>query len=365
MTTTTEDDLAYLVDSDDDEFPPPTSTAEKREGDDDEEERGGDSKTQTTKAVLEYQKHLVPSGDDSRKLVILVPQELATTGFDLVKLPHPKTGALQKYALSRGPKTATKALYELQKMQNRQGSWFVREHQDDASEESFELSDGYVISKGALLLASPVDPTFIALRSLVESSAKRKGEFLSYNDIITFDTAHSAELHTLLCDIDLLFDGINAVCDTFEIGGEMFYKYSENRAVEWLKVKAEAIKDVLKAPGCPLGYLAEAGSFSASYRRENGVHVTDATLTSAALGFLSEYVPQELLVAFANKAYGIADYKVSKCTGFAVAQPVSTNKNFQHGGYKRSYHQSSSSSSSDKMPQAKVNNQFITYIYNN
>lgn len=333
-----EDDFTFLANSDDELLHP---TEE-------------DSKSQSSKAVSEYQRQLVSSDDDSRKLVILVPQELASTGFDLIKLPHPKTGTLQKYALSRGTKSDTKKLYELQKMHNKQGSWLVREHQEDEDDKDFELSDGYVISKGVLLLATQIDPTFIVLKSLLESSVKKKGEFLSYNDIITFDTVHSTELHVLTGDIDLLFDGMNAVCDTFEIGNEMFYKYSESKTVEWLKVKAEAVKNALKVPGCPLGYLAEAGSFSASYRKENGIHMTEATLNSAALGFLSEYVPQDLLGTFASKAYGIENYKVSKCTGFITAtQSVSSNKSAQYTNYKRN-HQSSSSSSLDKPPQKVI-----------
>ena len=346
-----DEDFPFEVGSDDEFHLPP----------DDE------SLIQAAKPAQGYQKHLVPSGDDSRKLVILVPRELAASGFDLIKLPHPRTGALQKYALSREQKGEPRKLYELQKMQKPQGSWFVREHKkaqtndsnDGNDEKDFALSDGYVISKGALLLATPIDPTFIALRSLMESAVKKKGEFLSYNDIVTFDAAHSAELHVLTGDIDLLFDGINAVCDTFDVGDEAFYKYSEAKAVEWLKVKTEAVKDALKEPGCPLAYLAEAGSFSASYRRENGIHMNDFSLTSAALGFLSEYVPQELLATFASKGYGISDYRVPKNTGFATAAASATSyaastKGGQYGGYKRDYHHSSSSSYS-KPPQNKVN----------
>lgn len=343
-----DEDFPFEVGSDDEFHLPP----------DDE------SIVQAKKPAQGYQKHLVSSGDDSRKLVILVPRELAASGFDLVKLPHPRTGALQKYALSRASKGDARKLYELQKMQNPQGSWFVREHRGNGNEEEedekgFALSDGYVISKGALLLASPVDPTFIALRSLMESSVKKKGEFLSYSDIVTFDAAHSAELRVFTGDVDLLFDGVNAVCDTFEVGDEAYYKYSEAKAVEWLKVKAEAVKDALKAPGCPLGYLAEAGSFSASYRKENGIHMNDFSLTSAALGFLSEYVPQELLATLAGK-YLMPDYKVPKNTGFATSAVPSATKGAQYNSYKRDYHHHSSSSSSSSnynkaAPQAKVN----------
>lgn len=331
-------------------FLPPVDIDGEEQFELNEEEEEGESENtaragKTIHITSEYQKHLIPSGDDSRKLVMLAPQELINSGFDLIKLPHPRTGKLQKYALSRASTGTSvvggpRVLYELQKLQNPQGSWFVREHESvvGSTSKEFALSDGYIITKGALLLASPVDPTFIVLKSFIESSVKRKGEFLSYKDIITFGSEHDAELRALTGDVDLLFDGVNAVCDTFKVADETFYKYSEAKTVDWLKLKAEAVKDALKAPGCPLGYLAEAGSFSASYRRENGIHMTDATLTSAALGFLSEYIPGELLAVLANKAYGIDDYKVPKKSLFSPVAAGPAAKKFH---YKYDYHKRS------------------------
>jgi hypothetical protein len=131
-----------------------------------------------------------------------------------------------------------------------------------------------LLSDGSLYLATPIDPLFLALPILAaarKKSASHPGYFLSCAALFT--DAQRCPPH--------LFTGaghsLTAVCDEKEGWESKVYRLSDERVLEWLKGKVEALQVSLAA-------LPRASPLSAS------------SILVSSLSLVSEYVTSDVLL---------------------------------------------------------------------
>lgn len=134
---------------------------------------------------------------------------------EFVSLPHPRTGATVRFML-RGS-----AVFELQvaKPPEGRGSWFIG---------SLVKQDGFV------QLVSEVDAIFLVAPLLMAAAEKR---FVPLDDI--WDSSPHRLNYRKLAKCDL--SAVRFVCDTKEAGGDLYYRFSEQRMLTWLMAKVDRL----------------------------------------------------------------------------------------------------------------------------
>jgi hypothetical protein len=251
---------------------------------------------------------------DPRTIVVVMPYAAAAEGgLDLVNLPHPRSGQMARYALSRRCRPTHHdhhddgVLYELQRCHRPTGSWLLG------------APDNRVVEDGALFLATPIDATFLALPSLLletamtaEEEGKAGGRdrlFHSREDAITRGTGGEAMRAVL--GVGSLVAGLAAVCETRTVDGDTFYRLSQDKLMAWLRGKVDALRKLVVDDPRVRG-LAASGSCCAAYKKASEVAVTPEGVTRAALGLLSEYVPRTVLARLAKELLGVDTFEPAK-----------------------------------------------------
>lgn len=197
--------------------------------------------------------------------VIIAPNECKK--LLRVKLPRPQDGQAQHFFHDED----NLAIYEAIKFSDKYRSWFL---------------DNLLCQDGHYNMMTKVDPIFILLPHIMRQA---RDKFRPLDDICQEFSANQAtdakpKVVAGNNEQDGKFDrletalapGINwsNVCDTQEIDGELFVKYSEKRTEEWLMKKHDKLMDVL--------------------RDELGSKASKATIMSNATDLICDYVPEEI-----------------------------------------------------------------------
>ena len=134
---------------------------------------------------------------------------------EFISLPHPRTGRLARYML-RG-----ESVFELQvaKPPEERGSWFI---------------DNVVKKDGSVQLVSQVDVIFLIVPLLASAAANR---FVPLNDIWDGSTHRLNYRKLAKCDLS----AVRFVCDTKEVGGDAYYRFSESRMLTWMMAKVDRL----------------------------------------------------------------------------------------------------------------------------
>ncbi|QDZ20422.1 subunit B of ribonuclease H2 [Chloropicon primus] len=188
--------------------------------------------------------------------VAVLPEELEGHKVEIIELPDPGTGKPRAYGYFSGKEGVGAQILEASWYKNKNASWFVGEE---------------VVSSGGLVLYTKTNPVFFLLSALGgrqgdKSVAGGKAE----GEKAMFCTAE----HILEC-----FDGsprklfeanLQHVCDQKSAGGESYFRYSEEKAVEWLKGRVARLQAKVANLGAGFKALDEEGlkRYSASYLRE-------------------------------------------------------------------------------------------------
>ena len=190
-----------------------------------------------------------------------------------VNLPRPKDGQLQHFFYDED----NLALYEMVKFSEKYRSWFI---------------DDLLCSDGHFTMLTKVDPLFIFLPHVMKNSKQNFRplddicqEFNSTNEVPPSDstaTSRSSEnSDNKFSRLDYaLAPGINwaSICDTRDMDGDLFIRFSEPNTIRWLTKKHDRLMD--------------------SLRGEMGIKTSKATLMSYATDLISDYVPHELCEKF-------------------------------------------------------------------
>ncbi|KAI9021930.1 ribonuclease H2, subunit B [Hyaloraphidium curvatum] len=181
----------------------------------------------------------------------------------LYRVPDPRTRGHMTVASS----ASSGSLYELQRMQDELGSWFVGDS---------------VQSDGSALVLSDLDPLFVIV-GLLLSRSESSDRFVSLDDILHPDDGQQEGLECLgfVHDLDTR---LKAVCDHRDVPGYgTVFRLNRKRTVAWLEAKVEAILRELDSSG--VGGSARRGPEST---------VAPASRARDAIAILSAYIDEGL-----------------------------------------------------------------------
>jgi hypothetical protein len=154
---------------------------------------------------------------------------------------------------------------------------------------------------GSLFLCTPIDPLFLFL-SLIENFSKKK-YFCELNEIIA--ECVPILLPNIVGQLIKIFDSANIalLCETKSLSEDedtkILFRISEEKVMKWLSAKTEMICDGLRADHSPLvEYMnqsyARVASFNISEKESISNSITDQDYLKSALGFISEYISENL-----------------------------------------------------------------------
>ncbi|XP_062981344.1 ribonuclease H2 subunit B isoform X2 [Elgaria multicarinata webbii] len=190
------------------------------------------------------------------------------------RLRNPSTGQAALYLFS----SDAHQLFEVKAFHEEYRSWFIGQA---------------VQHDGRLFFATPMDPLFLVLFYLIKAE-KEQGKFQPLDQIL-MDEEFSSCAMLLRCTS--LSRSIHCLVEEKEIGGRKFYKYSEEKALKWLKKKVDQTVKVLKDHNVRVDGKVQSATFI------TGKHSSDATeedYIRYAHGLISEYILGESSTALAK-----------------------------------------------------------------
>ena len=256
----------------------------------------------------------------------LPPKQTANSNIDanIISLLHPRTNRKTPFLF-----VGTK-IYELQTgypmlgEENGYASWFVGDS---------------VISDGSLVIATPIDPLFLALSFLCTSTRMRPSDqlFLSEKAPESKRIGHCKDLN------------LKHICDVNDQYGpdSIFYRYNEEKTISWLQLK---IKNLIKQLDTMSEALDDnnansgvAKSFVLAGTKNPNIADIDAKnkekerkMKLYALRFISEYIPNQLLEKLST-IYQISMEEITKRKRTAIRKspvkpkrkPINNNNEFE------------------------------------
>lgn len=217
---------------------------------------------------------------------------MAVAEWRLVCLPHPKDGQTARFLWR------DEQFYEVQRSYRAPSSWFI---------------DEYVEQDGSLYVASKVDPLYLVLPLLKakrregDKGPEHEGYFCSLADVLA-ETSHP-QLR-LVAKCAGMPDQLQHVCEVKQGWDEPVYRLHDERLLQWLRAKTERVVTAIfgKTKLAPLGVDGADPSSESEVKRR-------ATVLKMALGFVSEYLSEELFDTLCS-SYGLSSKEI-----FAVPKP--------------------------------------------
>lgn len=170
-----------------------------------------------------------------------------------VQLPRPKNGQPQHFFHDED----NVALFEIVKYSDNFRSWFI---------------DNIFCRDGHYNILTKIDPLYIFVPQLMKYT---KDQYRPLHDILQEFSSTSSDDNMSRLDYALSPEiAWDNVCETKEIDGELFVRFSENKTLDWLAKKHARTMEALKG--------------------EMSNQASKATLISYAIDLIDEYVPSEL-----------------------------------------------------------------------
>ncbi|KAI0437444.1 ribonuclease H2, subunit B [Xylaria telfairii] len=213
--------------------------------------KGNDTKASTGKSTTSAStssksKYTLPPPSDSPPKVFILPTK-ATDTARIVSLLHPRYAKPTRYLVC--PETGFYEFTRIAAPKSTPRSWLIQTDgqkppqagTEPASADKDASFGTYVTSGAELFIATPIDPLFLILPTLIDSSEKRR--YISSDD--HFDRIQEESPH--LWEIlrwgegrvrDLLEARLGAVCDTVEAGDERMFQFSEDKLMNEVLSKA-------------------------------------------------------------------------------------------------------------------------------
>lgn len=187
-----------------------------------------------------------------------------------VKLRNPRTDAASLYMFGSGDTQ----LYEVKAFDEDCHSWFIGQT---------------VLQDGRLLFITPMDPLSLLLPYLINAGKEEKFQPV---DQVLADENFPACSRLLSCTCSL--NSLHNIAEQKEVGDKKFYRYSQERTLDWLKKKVDRTVIALKKKNISVG----EGVKSTTYIRvktESDCHEED--YLRYAHGLISEYISEDLSTA--------------------------------------------------------------------
>lgn len=181
--------------------------------------------------------------------VLIAPEECQR--LVRVTLPNPRDGKPQHFLRD----DENMALYEMIKFSEKYRSWLI---------------DDLLCSDGHFSMLTKMDPLFMFVRVL---STYAKDRFRPLHDICQEFSTEQRDFSPLDCVLSPYIHW-PSICDTQEIDGDLYVRFSETKTLNWLLKKHDRLMDKLKT--------------------ELGDNTSKATLMSQANDLLSDYIPDQI-----------------------------------------------------------------------
>ena len=173
--------------------------------------------------------------------------------YEFTRIAPPKT-ARQSWLIGRPPEPTT-ALTEPDSLADTTASQPNASVEDSSTQpKPRSVADGYIVKSPELFTATPIDPLFLVLPSLLVSSSSRspssKGVFVSAEDILDHPCENAPHFTEILQHDrikQIIQERMCAACDTVEAGDEKMYRLSKDKLLNELALKARR----LAASGLP------------------------------------------------------------------------------------------------------------------
>uniref|UniRef100_A0A6G1S9F5 Ribonuclease H2 subunit B n=1 Tax=Aceria tosichella TaxID=561515 RepID=A0A6G1S9F5_9ACAR len=181
--------------------------------------------------------------------VLIVPKECKK--LVRVTLPNPRDGKPQHFLCDE----ENLSLYEIIKFSEKYRAWLI---------------DNMLCPAGDFSMLTKMDPLFVFVPILMKLA---HGRFRPLHDICQEFATDRREFSALECALSPYIYW-PSICDTQDIDGELFVKFSETKTIDWLVKKHDKL----------MGQL----------RTELGDKASKATIISQANDLISDYIPESL-----------------------------------------------------------------------
>ncbi|KAI0863892.1 ribonuclease H2, subunit B [Xylaria cubensis] len=207
-----------------------------------------DSTTKTTSTSKS--KYTLPPPSNSPPKIFILPKK-ATNEARIVSLLHPRYATPTRYLVC--PETGFYEFTRIAAPKSTPRSWLIQTNghetlevdAETASSEKKDASFGTYVTSGAeLFVATPIDPLFLILPTLIDPEARsEKRRYISSDDHFDRIQEESPHLWEILRWGEgrvrrLLEARLGAVCDTVEAGDESVFRFSEDKLVTEVLGKA-------------------------------------------------------------------------------------------------------------------------------
>ncbi|TGJ81753.1 hypothetical protein E0Z10_g7016 [Xylaria hypoxylon] len=207
------------------------------------------SKDKAAATSASQSKYTISAPSNNPPKVFILPMK-ATDGARIVSLLHPRYAKPTRYLVC--PETGFYEFTRITAPKSTPRSWLIttddrKPQKADTGSEPVEAdaSFGTYVTNGAeLFVATPIDPLFLILPTLIDPSSKsEKRRYISGDD--HFDRIQQESPH--LWEIlrwgegrvrDLLEARLGAVCDTVDAGDERMFRFSEDKLTAEVLSKA-------------------------------------------------------------------------------------------------------------------------------
>ncbi|KAI1758187.1 ribonuclease H2, subunit B [Xylaria castorea] len=203
----------------------------------------------TTTTSTSKSKYTLPPPPDSPPKIFILPKK-ATNEARIVSLLHPRYAKPTRYFVC--PETGFYEFTRIAAPKSTPRSWLIQTDGHETSQVDTETASGekdanfgtYVTSGAELFVATPIDPLFLILPTLIDPSAKsEKRRYISSDDHFDRIQEESPHLWEILRWGEgrvrrLLEARLGAVCDTVEAGDERMFQFSEDKLVTEVLGKA-------------------------------------------------------------------------------------------------------------------------------
>ncbi|KAI1354647.1 ribonuclease H2, subunit B [Xylaria sp. FL0043] len=208
---------------------------------------GADESTATTSATKS--KYTVSEPSTNPPKIFILPKQ-ATAEARIVSLLHPRYAKPTRYLVC--PETGFYEFTRIAAPKTTPHSWLIqadgRQPEQVGGEASTNEKDAsfaaYVTNGAELFVATPLDPLFLVLPTLIDSSSKsEKRRYISGDDHFDRIQEQSPHLWEILRWGEgrvrrLLEARLGAVCETVEAGDERMFRFSEDKLLEEILSKA-------------------------------------------------------------------------------------------------------------------------------
>lgn len=207
------------------------------------------AKTDNSTTTTSKSKYSLPSSSDDPSKVFILPRK-ATQEARIVSLLHPRYAKPTRFLVC--PETGFYEFTRIAAPKSTPHSWLIQTDGQESKKEGLEpkpekedATFGTYVTNGAeLFVATPVDPLFLILPTLIDPSSKtEKRRYTSSDDHFDRIQENSPHLWEVLRwgegrVRDLLEARLGAVCDTVEAGDERMFRFSEDKLLDEVLGKA-------------------------------------------------------------------------------------------------------------------------------